>query len=74
MTEPPQVNGLKDEAWVAEVMAPGPNGNRYDAHAALLTPAALPGGTVFMYDGVNVAALPAGAQAYAGYTTARTQT
>jgi peptidoglycan hydrolase-like protein with peptidoglycan-binding domain len=67
MTEPPQVNGLQDEAWVAEVTAPGPNGNRYDAPAALLTPAALPGGTVFMYDGVNVAALPAGAQAYAGY-------
>ena len=67
MTEPLQVNRLQDEAWVAEVTAPGPNGNRYDAHAALLAPSALPGGTVFMYDSVNVAALPAGAEAYAGY-------
>lgn len=66
MTESPQVNRLQDQAWVAEVMAPGSNGNGYDAHAALLAPAALPGGTVFMYDSINVAALPAGAKAYAG--------
>jgi peptidoglycan hydrolase-like protein with peptidoglycan-binding domain len=67
MTEAPQLARVHDPAWVAEVMAPGPNGNRYDAHAALASPAALPSGTVFMYDSVDVAALPAGAQAYAGY-------
>jgi hypothetical protein len=62
-----QLNRTRDPAWVVQVMLPGPNGVRFDDHASLIAPMALPAGVVTMYDSVTASALPTGAPAYAGY-------
>lgn len=67
---PPQAwfNVVHSPEWLADVTQVGPNGVRFDdLHAVIATLAALPVGQVSMYDSINVAALPAGALAYAGY-------
>jgi peptidoglycan hydrolase-like protein with peptidoglycan-binding domain len=58
---------LHDPAWVAQAMEPGPNGVRFDNAGKLLAAANLPPDIEAMYDSTSVAALPAGAFAYAVY-------